>query len=267
MSVRTTLSIRLSEDNLKLVEVLRKERKLNSYMSLLFSALLQDKVSTTQFLLGLSDQSVAYNDLVDSTVKANLYEKWLELKVETPFVDWVETLNSVKLAHLGGLSMPLVDAKSAMLDLLDDLGLELVEQGAETEAVSTEVAQSQGVSSSSVSSSSSDLEALVARLVAENLNSRLGSIDNNLVTTKEEVEEPVEAPTESLEEVSEDVKGFSQEDISPVVEKPVEVSKEQIVDKEEEVVSSREDSAESSSDNSEIDELIDTDALIMQGFM
>ena len=266
MSVRTTLSIRLSEDNLKLVEVLRKERKLNSYMSLLFSALLQDKVATTQFLLGLSDQSVAYNDLVDSTVKANLYEKWLELKVETPFVEWVETLNSVKLAHLGGLSMPLVDAKSAMLDLLDDLGLELVEQGAETEAVSTEVTQSQEISSP-VSSSPSDLESLVARLVAENLNSRLGSIDNNLVTTKEEVEEPVEAPTESLEEVSEEVKGFSQEDISPVVEEPVEGLKEQVADKEETVVSSTEGSEESSSENSEIDALIDTDALIMQGFM
>ena len=266
MSVRTTLSIRLSEDNLKLVEVLRKERKLNSYMSLLFSALLQDKVATTQFLLGLSDQSVAYNDLVDSTVKANLYEKWLELKVETPFVEWVETLNSVKLAHLGGLSMPLVDAKSAMLDLLDDLGLELVEQGTETEVVSTEVAQSKELPSS-VSSSPSDLESLVARLVAENLNSRLGSIDNNLVTTKEEVEEPVEAPTESLEEVSEEVKGFSQEDISPVVEEPVEGLKEQVADKEETVVSSTEGSAESSSENSEIDALIDTDALIMQGFM
>lgn len=267
MSVRTTLSIRLSEDNLKLVEVLRKERKLNSYMSLLFSALLQDKVSTTQFLLGLSDQSVAYNDLVDSTVKANLYEKWLELKVETPFVDWVETLNSVKLAHLGGLSMPLVDAKSAMLDLLDDLGLELVEQGAETEAVSTEVAQSQGVpSSSSVSSSSSDLEALVARLVAENLNSRLGST-SSLVTAKEELEEPVEAPTESLEEVSSEVQGFSQEEGSSSVEEFVEDLKEQLADKEEEAVSSTEGSAENSSDDSEIDALIDTDALIMQGFM
>lgn len=263
MSVRTTLSIRLSEDNLKLVEVLRKERKLNSYMSLLFSALLQDKVSTTQFLLGLSDQSVAYNDLVDSTVKANLYEKWLELKVETPFVDWVETLNSVKLAHLGGLSMPLVDAKSAMLDLLDDLGLELVEQGAETEAVSTEVAQSQGVSSS-VSSSSSDLEALVARLVAENLNSRLGST-SSLVTAKEELEEPVEAPTESLEEISEEDKGFSQEEGSSSVEESVEDFKEQ--ENKEEVAFSTEEIAETYSDNSEIDALIDTDALITQGFM
>lgn len=262
MSVRTTLSIRLSEDNLKLVEVLRKERKLNSYMSLLFSALLQDKVATTQFLLGLSDQSVAYNDLVDSTVKANLYEKWLELKVETPFVDWVETLNSVKLAHLGGLSMPLVDAKSAMLDLLDDLGLELVEQGAETEAVSTEVAQSQGVSSS-VSSSSSDLEALVARLVAENLNSRLGST-SSLVTAKEELEETVEAPTESLEEVSSEVQGFSQEEGSSSVEESVEDFKEQ--ENKEEVVLS-EEIAETSSDNTEIDALIDTDALITQGFM
>lgn len=264
MSVRTTLSIRLSEDNLKLVEVLRKERKLNSYMSLLFSALLQDKVSTTQFLLGLSDQSVAYNDLVDSTVKANLYEKWLELKVETPFVEWVETLNSVKLAHLGGLSMPLVDAKSAMLDLLDDLGLELVEQGAETEAVSTEVDQSQGVSSSFVSSSSSDLEALVARLVAENLNSRLGST-SSLVTAKEELEEPVEAPTESLEEVSSEVQGFSQEEGSSSVEESVEDFKEQ--ENKEEVVFSTEEIAETYSDNSEIDALIDTDALITQGFM
>lgn len=266
MSVRTTLSIRLSEDNLKLVEVLRKERKLNSYMSLLFSALLQDKVSTTQFLLGLSDQSVAYNDLVDSTVKANLYEKWLELKVETPFVDWVETLNSVKLAHLGGLFMPLVDAKSAMLDLLDDLGLELVEQGAEIEAVSTEVVQSQGVSSS-VSSSSSDLEALVARLVAENLNSRLGST-SSLVTAKEELEEPVETPTESLEEVSSEVQGFSKEEGSSAVEESVEGFKEQEEEKQEAVVSSStEETAETSSENSEIDALIDTDALITQGFM
>ena len=55
-----TLSVRLTEEQSNLVEVLRTEKKLSSYISLLMSALLQDRVSTTQFLLGLSDQSVAY---------------------------------------------------------------------------------------------------------------------------------------------------------------------------------------------------------------
>lgn len=63
MSLRKTLSVRLTEEQSNLIEVLRTEKKLSSYISLLLGALLQDRVSTTQFLLGLSDQSVAYNDL------------------------------------------------------------------------------------------------------------------------------------------------------------------------------------------------------------
>lgn len=123
-----TLSVRLTEEQSNLVEVLRTEKKLSSYISLLMSALLQDRVSTTQFLLGLSDQSVAYNELQESTIRANLYEKWLSLKLDMPFADWVSTLRSVEIEHFSGLEMPSVDVKSSLLALLDELGLELVEK-------------------------------------------------------------------------------------------------------------------------------------------
>ena len=128
-----TLSVRLTEEQSNLVEVLRTEKKLSSYISLLMSALLQDRVSTTQFLLGLSDQSVAYNELQDATIRANLYEKWLSLKLDMPFADWVSTLRSVEIEHFSGLEMPSVDVKSSLLALLDELGLELVEKGSTLE--------------------------------------------------------------------------------------------------------------------------------------
>ena len=85
MSSRMTLSVRLTEEQSNLVDVLRTEKKLSSYISLLLGALLQDRVSTTQFLLGLSDQSVAYNSLQESTIQENLYEKWLSLKLDITF--------------------------------------------------------------------------------------------------------------------------------------------------------------------------------------
>ena len=190
-----TLSVRLTEEQSNLVDVLRTEKKLSSYISLLLGALLQDRVSTTQFLLGLSDQSVAYNSLQESTIQANLYEKWLSLKLDIPFEDWVATLRSAEIKHFGGLDMPKVDVKSALLDLLDDLGLELVERGS-TPQSSEE--NPQAVSSTELGSSPSlsqevnphDLKDLVASMVHEILSTK---------STNQGVEQPLsEAPTEPL---------------------------------------------------------------------
>lgn len=189
-----TLSVRLTEEQSNLVDVLRTEKKLSSYISLLLGALLQDRVSTTQFLLGLSDQSVAYNSLQESTIQANLYEKWLSLKLDIPFEDWVATLRSAEIKHFGGLDMPKVDVKSALLDLLDDLGLELVEKGS-TSPTSKE--NSQVVSSTELGSSSfsqevnpHDLKDLVASMVQEILSTK---------SSNQGVAQPSsEAPTEPL---------------------------------------------------------------------
>lgn len=198
MSLRKTLSVRLTEEQSNLIEVLRTEKKLSSYISLLLAALLQDRVSTTQYLLGLSDQSVAYNDLQQSTIQANLYEKWLSLKIEEPFADWVSTLRSAEIKHFGGLDMPLVDVKSALLDLLDDLGLDLVEKGStsnsveivdgETEEANTptsvsSLSQTQGVNPM-------ELKDLVASMVQEILSTK---------SSNQGVAQPSsEAPTEPL---------------------------------------------------------------------
>lgn len=198
MSSRMTLSVRLTEEQSNLVDVLRTEKKLSSYISLLLGALLQDRVSTTQFLLGLSDQSVAYNSLQESTIQANLYEKWLSLKLDIPFEDWVATLRSAEIKHFGGLDMPLVDVKSALLDLLDDLGLDLVEKGStsnsveivdgETEEANTptsvsSLSQTQGVNPM-------ELKDLVASMVQEILSTK---------SSNQGVAQPSsEAPTEPL---------------------------------------------------------------------
>ena len=177
LSSRMTLSVRLTEEQSNLVDVLRTEKKLSSYISLLLGALLQDRVSTTQFLLGLSDQSVAYNSLQESTIQANLYEKWLSLKLDMPFEDWVTTLRSAEIKHFGGLDMPKVDVKSALLDLLDDLGLELVEKGLTVQSSEENL---QTVSSTELGSTSSfsqevnphDLKDLVASMVHEILSNK-----------------------------------------------------------------------------------------------
>lgn len=196
-----TLSVRVTEEQSNLVDVLRTEKKLSSYISLLLGALLQDRVSTTQFLLGLSDQSVAYNSLQESTIQANLYEKWLSLKLDVPFEDWVATLRSAEIKHYGGLDMPKVDVKSALLDLLDDLGLELVEKG----SVSSDEVENtlQGVSSTEVVSSSilsqgvnsSELKDLVASMVQEILSTKS--------TEQGVAQDTSEAPTEPLDDLEE----------------------------------------------------------------
>ena len=190
-----TLSVRLTEEQSNLVDVLRTEKKLSSYISLLLGALLQDRVSTTQFLLGLSDQSVAYNSLQESTIQANLYEKWLSLKLDVPFEDWVTTLRSAEIKHFGGLDMPKVDVKSALLDLLDDLGLELVEKGSTVQSSEENL---KAVSSTETGSSQAlaqevnphDLKDLVASMVHEILSTK---------STNRGIEQPIsEAPTEPL---------------------------------------------------------------------
>ena len=190
-----TLSVRLTEEQSNLVDVLRTEKKLSSYISLLLGALLQDRVSTTQFLLGLSDQSVAYTSLQESTIQANLYEKWLSLKLDIPFEDWVTTLRSAEIKHYGGLDMPKVDVKSALLDLLDDLGLELVEKGSTVQSLEENL---KAVSSTETGSSQAlaqevnphDLKDLVASMVHEILSNK---------STNQGVEQPLsEAPTEPM---------------------------------------------------------------------
>lgn len=266
MSLRKTLSVRLTEEQSNLIEVLRTEKKLSSYISLLLGALLQDRVSTTQFLLGLSDQSVAYNGLQESTIQANLYEKWLSLKVEEPFADWVDTLRSAEIKHFGGLDMPLVDVKSALLDLLDDLGLELVEKGSTTQ--STE-GTSQGVSSTELGSSPilsqgvnpHDLKDLVASMVHEILSTK----SNN-----QGVEQPTsEAPTEPLVAVEtigntsipqelETASEGATEPQNEVVEKDEKPT--ELVEEPTQAVSA--DSKEDFSTESQIDPLVNTSALM-----
>lgn len=224
MSLRKTLSVRLTEEQSNLIEVLRTEKKLSSYISLLLGALLQDRVSTTQFLLGLSDQSVAYNDLQKSTIQANLYEKWLSLKVDEPFADWVSTLRGAEIKHFGGLDMPLVDVKSTLLDLLDDLGLELVEKGSTTDAVevNTQRVSTTELGSSAVGSTGVnpvELKDLVASMVQEILSTK---------STETGVAQPLsEAPTEPLD-ASKDTEGV-------IVPKDVETSVESATEPQNEV--------------------------------
>ena len=271
MSLRKTLSVRLTEEQSNLIEVLRTEKKLSSYISLLLGALLQDRVSTTQFLLGLSDQSVAYNDLQKSTIQANLYEKWLSLKVDDPFADWVSNLRSAEIKHFGGLDMPLVDVKSTLLDLLDDLGLELVEKGS---ASSDDVeVTSQGASSSEVVSSnllnqgvnSSELKDLVASMVQEILSTKS--------TERGVVQHTSEAPTEPLDGLEEVKEVITPKEVVTAPESATELQneiKDPTTDSSElsegasvgenpQVVSTAQEQPKSSSDT---DPLVDTSALM-----
>lgn len=268
MSLRKTLSVRLTEEQSNLIEVLRTEKKLSSYISLLLGALLQDRVSTTQFLLGLSDQSVAYNDLQQSTIQANLYEKWLALKIEEPFADWVSTLRSAEIKHFGGLDMPLVDVKSALLDLLDDLGLELVEKG--SNSTSTEVDEGEneeGNTPTSVSSLSQtqgvnpmELKDLVASMVQEILSTKssnqgvaqplsealteplvaVETIENT--STPQELENAPEGATEPQNEVENVSEVEEVKEVEPTEETPQSVSP--------------------TSPKSEVDPLVNTSALM-----
>jgi hypothetical protein len=269
--LRKTLSVRLTEEQSNLIEVLRTEKKLSSYISLLLGALLQDRVSTTQFLLGLSDQSVAYNDLQKSTIQANLYEKWLSLKIEEPFADWVATLRSAEIKHFGGLDMPLVDVKSTLLDLLDDLGLELVEKGSTT--LDEVEKSSQGVSSTEQSSlvvgstevNSLELKDLVASMVQEILSTKSTEIGVAQLLP--------EAPTEPLNP-SEDDEGVivpkEVETVSESATEPQNEVKESVVDvsADQENNSSAESQHEVSSSqeqptsSSKTDPLVDTTALM-----
>lgn len=271
MSLRKTLSVRLTEEQSNLIEVLRTEKKLSSYISLLLGALLQDRVSTTQFLLGLSDQSVAYNDLQKSTIQANLYEKWLSLKVEEPFADWVATLRSAEIKHFGGLDMPLVDVKSTLLDLLDDLGLELVEKGSVSS--DEEEVTSQGESSSEVPSStllsqgvnSSELKDLVASMVQEILSTK---------STEQGITQPIsEAPTEPLADLEEVKEVITPKEVETAPESATELQnevegstiesseerEEESVEETPQVVFTAQEQPKSSSDT---DPLVDTSALM-----
>lgn len=267
-----TLSVRLTEEQSNLVDVLRTEKKLSSYISLLLGALLQDRVSTTQFLLGLSDQSVAYNSLQESTIQANLYEKWLSLKLDVPFEDWVTTLRSAEIKHYGGLDMPKVDVKSALLDLLDDLGLELVEKGSTSQ---TSEENPQAVSSTELGSSQAlaqevnphDLKDLVASMVHEILSTK---------STNQGVEQPIsEAPTELLGAVEtientstpQELKNAPEGATAPQNE-VVETAEEQVTGVEENpqaVSTPSEQTPSESKPSSELSPLVDTSAL-MNGF-
>lgn len=271
MSLRKTLSVRLTEEQSNLIEVLRTEKKLSSYISLLLGALLQDRVSTTQFLLGLSDQSVAYNDLQKSTIQANLYEKWLSLKIDEPFADWVTTLRSAEIKHFGGLDMPLVDVKSTLLDLLDDLGLELVEKGSTT--LDEVEKSSRGVSSTDSSSlvvgstgvNSLELKDLVASMVQEILSTK---------STEQGVAQPLpEAPTEPLNSseegegviVPKEVETASESATEPqneVKESEVGVSVDQENKSSDEVQREVSSSQEQPTLSSKTDPLVDTSALM-----
>lgn len=263
-----TLSVRLTEEQSNLVNVLRTEKKLSSYISLLLGALLQDRVSTTQFLLGLSDQSVAYNSLQESTIQANLYEKWLSLKLDVPFEDWVTTLRSAEIKHFGGLDMPLVDVKSALLDLLDDLGLELVETGSTTSNASEGENTPQGVSTLSEVGQTvnpHDLKDLVARMVHEILSTK----SNN-----QGVEQPTsEAPTEPLVAVETIENTSTPQEQETALEGTTEPQNE-VVETEGEQVNSVEEAPQPvstpseqapSEPESELSPLVDTSAL-MNGF-
>lgn len=255
-----TLSVRLTEEQSNLVDVLRTEKKLSSYISLLLAALLQDRVSTTQFLLGLSDQSVAYNSLQESTIQANLYEKWLSLKLDMPFEDWVTTLRSAEIKHFGGLDMPKVDVKSALLDLLYDLGLELVEKGSTTRSSEDNF---QAVSSTETGSSQAlapevnphDLKDLVASMVHEILSNK---------STNQGVEQPLsEAPTEPLVAVETIENTSIPQELENAPEGATE-SQNEVAEKNEKK-SSAVSPVEEELPTSEISPLVDTSAL-MSGF-
>lgn len=251
-----TLSVRLTEEQSNLVEVLRTEKKLSSYISLLMSALLQDRVSTTQFLLGLSDQSVAYNELQDATIRANLYEKWLSLKLDMPFADWISTLRSVEIEHFSGLEMPSVDVKSSLLALLDELGLELVEKSSTLDTVGV---VPQGMSSTQQNSlvgvstevNPFELKDLVASMVQEILATN--SSNHGKVVT--DVIEPTE-PLVSVEILGDTIELDNKQEQEPTDSNVSEEITPSIS------VSEKVETDKSSND---IDPIVDTSAL-MSGF-
>ena len=237
-----TLSVRLTEEQSNLVEVLRTEKKLSSYISLLMSALLQDRVSTTQFLLGLSDQSVAYNELQESTIRANLYEKWLSLKLDMPFADWVSTLRSVEIEHFSGLEMPSVDVKSSLLALLDELGLELVEKTSTLDNVEGVPANVNPL----------ELKDLVASMVQEILATT--SSNNGKVVT--DVVEPTE-PLVSVETLGDTIELGDKQKQEPTDSNVSEEVSQSIPLSE---------NVETDKGSNDIDPIVDTDAL-MSGFV
>lgn len=210
--VSKVITLRLDKEKSEYLDELKRERQLSSYITLLVGALMQDKVATTQFLLGLSDQSLANNRITESMIRANLYEKWLALEVEEEFESWVSRLNAVEVAHQGGLQLPLVDVKSVLLDLLDDLGLEMVEKGSKIDSkpVTSEVG------------SLDDLSTLVAQMVDKRLlevskvvSSSQGNAEGGIETgatgslpveeDRGKVDESVEAPVETHAEVLEEL--------------------------------------------------------------
>lgn len=236
-----TLSVRLTEEQSNLVEVLRTEKKLSSYISLLMSALLQDRVSTTQFLLGLSDQSVAYNELQESTIRANLYEKWLSLKLDMPFADWVSTLRSVEIEHFSGLEMPSVDVKSSLLALLDELGLELVEKTSTLDNVEGVPANVNPL----------ELKDLVASMVQE----ILATTSSNIGKVVTDVVEPTE-PLVSVETLGDTIELGDKQKQEPIDSKVSEELSQSIPVSE---------NVETDKGSNDIDPIVDTGAL-MSGF-
>lgn len=236
-----TLSVRLTEEQSNLVEVLRTEKKLSSYISLLMSALLQDRVSTTQFLLGLSDQSVAYNELQESTIRANLYEKWLSLKLDMPFADWVSTLRSVEIEYFSGLEMPSVDVKSSLLALLDELGLELVEKNSTLDNVEGVPANVNPL----------ELKDLVASMVQE----ILATTSSNIGKEVTDVVEPTE-PLVSVETLGDTIELGDKQKQEPIDFKISEDVSQSIPLSE---------NVETDKGSNDIDPIVDTGAL-MSGF-
>ena len=91
--------------------------------------------------------------------------------------------------------MPKVDVKSALLDLLDDLGLELVEKGSTTQSSEE---NPQAVSSTETGSS----QALAQEVNPHDLKDLVASMVHEILSTKsinQGIEQPLsEAPTEPL---------------------------------------------------------------------
>lgn len=212
--VSKVITLRLDKEKSEYLDELKRERQLSSYITLLVGALMQDKVATTQFLLGLSDQSLANNRITESMIRANLYEKWLALEVEEEFESWVSRLNAVEVAHQGGLQLPLVDVKSVLLDLLDDLGYEMVEKGSKSNSkpLSPEVG------------SLDDLSSFIAQMVDKRLSEVSTGVSSPVEGVKENKgiqddrtgELPVVGSVETVEpvEVVEQVKEVSPVEVS-----------------------------------------------------
>ena len=161
--------------------------------------------------------------------------------------------------------MPKVDVKSALLDLLDDLGLELVEKGSTAQSSEENL---QAVSSTELGSTSSfskevnphDLKDLVASMVHEILSNK---------STNQGVEQPLsEAPTEPLVAVETIENTSTPQELENAPEGATapqnEVAEEEKVSQVEEK-SSAVSLVEEELPTSEISPLVDTSAL-MSGF-